>query len=306
MDQREIFFINKAAHKGTEEPNLERLKKRETAPGWRRCPDSYIRKLQNCRYSQNTADAYVCCFERFINHYKKHELLNIDEMMIRDYLQSLLTQGISDSYLNQSINAIKFYYELVEGMPNRFYSVDRPRKKKKLPNILSKEEIKQMINNTPNIKHRCIVGILYASGLRRSEVINLKLQDIDSRRMVVFVEGAKGDKDRLTLLSEAVLKDLRLYFTRYKPVKYLFEGQKNGQYSATSVANIVKTAGIQAGIKKKTTPHMLRHSFATHLLEAGVDLRYIQSLLGHSSSKTTEIYTHVATNMIKTIKSPLD
>jgi len=226
--------------------------------------------------------------------------------MIRDYLHYLLSLRISDSYLNQSINAIKFYYELVEGMPNRFYSVDRPRKKQKLPDVLSKEEIKSMIYNTPNIKHKCIVSILYSSGLRRSEVINLKLQDIDSKRMVVFVKGAKGNKDRLTILSENVLKDLRLYYTKDKPKEFLFEGQKNRQYSVSSVANIVEKAGIKAGIKKKITPHMLRHSFATHLLEAGTDLRYIQSLLGHSSSKTTEIYTHVATNIIKTIKSPLD
>ena len=163
-----------------------------------------------------------------------------------------------------------------------------------------------MIANTNNIKHRCIVSMLYSAGLRRSELLSLKLTDIDSKRMLVFIRNAKNNRDRYSLLSEKVLKDLRVYYKEWKPKEYLFEGQKRGKYSTTSVENIIAKAAQKAGILKRVTPHMLRHSFATHLLESGTDLRYIQTLLGHSSTKTTEIYTQVAVNNFKLIKNPLD
>ena len=301
-----LFFTNKPIHKGVEETDLRRIKERKYEANFRRCPTSYIQKLQIRRYAENTAKTYVSCFEKFINYYKNYDLLKIDEQMIRDYLLTLVAQDVSDSYLNQAINSIKFYYEIVEGMPNRFYSIERPRKRETLPSVLSKDEIKTIINNTSNIKHRCIVSLLYSAGLRRSELMNLKISDIDSKRMVILVKGAKGNKDRLTLLSKKVLNDLRIYYKEWKPKEYLIEGIKGEKYSATSISNIIKKAAIKGGIKKRVTPHMLRHSFATHLLEAGTDLRYIQSLLGHSSPKITERYTHVATNIFKSIKSPLD
>ena len=163
-----------------------------------------------------------------------------------------------------------------------------------------------MIQHSTNIKHKCIISVLYSSGVRRAELLNLKITDIDSHRMVINVRMGKGNKDRITLLSESVLKDLRIYFKEYKPRVYLFEGEKNNAYSAESVLKVVKNAARRAGIRKNVTPHMLRHSFATHLLESGTDLRYIQALLGHSSTRTTEVYTQVAINNIKTIKSPLD
>jgi site-specific recombinase XerD len=191
-------------------------------------------------------------------------------------------------------------------MPNRFYNIDRPRKEHKLPKVISKEEVIAIIENTNNIKHRCIVEVLYSGGLRRSELINLKIKDIDSKRMVIRIEDAKGNKDKFTILSETLLKDLRKYFIEWKPKNYLFEGTANEKYTASSVAKIISKASLRAKIQQKVTPHMLRHSFATHLLENGTDLRYIQSLLGHSSTKTTEIYTHVATNIFRKIKNPLD
>ena len=203
------------------------------------------------------------------------------------------------------INSIKFYYEIVQGMPNRFYEIERPIKDQTLPKIISKEEVKSIIRNTNNLKHKCIVSLLYSAGLRRGELLNLKITDIDSKRMVITIKQAKGNKERLTVLSKTVLEDLRLYFSEWKPKIYLFEGNNNQKYGSTSVLKIVKNAAIKAKINKTVTPHMLRHSFATHLLEAGTDLRYIQVLLGHSSSKTTEIYTHVAINNIKTIISTL-
>ena len=169
-----------------------------------------------------------------------------------------------------------------------------------------KESIEKIINNTNNIKHTCIVGLLYSSGLRRSELLNLNVTDIDSKRMVVIIKNAKGNKDRISVLSPSILKDLQTYYKEYRPDKYLFEGQKGAKYSVTSVLNIISKAAKKAGIHKKVTPHILRHSFATHLLENGTDIRHIQLLLGHSSTKTTEIYTHVATSNFNSIKNPLD
>mgnify|MGYP000333137687 CR=1 FL=1 len=205
-----------------------------------------------------------------------------------------------------SINAIKFYYEMVLGMPNRFYSIERPRKELKLPKVLSKEKILLMINNTNNIKHKCIISLLYSSGLRRNELLQLKIKDVDGKRMVIRVEQAKGNKDRYTVLNKSVLDDLRKYFKIYKPKIYLFEGPiPEKKYSTSSVLQIVTKTAKKAGIKDRVTPHMLRHSFATHLLESGTDIRYIQLLLGHNSTKTTEIYTHVATNSFTQIKDLL-
>ena len=176
----------------------------------------------------------------------------------------------------------------------------------KIPIILSKDEARKLIESTNNIKHKCIVGLLYSAGLRRSELLNLKIFDIDSSRMLIHVRGAKGNKDRFSLLSKTILEDLRIYFKEWRPKEYLFESINNGKYSENSVSKIVKNASIKAKLKKRVTPHTLRHSFATHLLEAGTDLRYIQILLGHNSTKTTEIYTHVATSSFNSIKNPLD
>jgi len=233
-------------------------------------------------------------------------LAEIDENHIRSYLQILVRQKKSASYINQMINSIKFYYEVVMEMPNRFYSIERPIKRETLPKVISLEEVQGIINNTNNIKHRCIVSLLYSAGLRRSELLNLKLEDIDSKRMVINIKHGKGNKDRLSILSPTVLENLRIYYIKWKPKDYLFEGQKGGRYSEQSVLQIIKKAAKKAGIIKNITPHMLRHSFATHLLENGTDIRYIQVLLGHSSTRTTEIYAQVATNQLKMIKSPIE
>ena len=163
-----------------------------------------------------------------------------------------------------------------------------------------------MIRYTNNSKHRCIISLLYSAGLRRSELLNLKFKHIESKRMLIKVERAKGNKERYTLLGQTMLDELREYYRKYKPKTYLFEGQKGGKYSGESVLKIIKRAATRSGIKRRVTPHMLRHSFATHLLENGTDLRYIQALLGHGSSKTTEIYTHVATTTFNSINNLLD
>ncbi|WP_179346447.1 site-specific tyrosine recombinase/integron integrase [Winogradskyella ursingii] len=299
------FFNEKVINENNPAIKLDSYRQREPVDGYRNCPESYLLKLELKRYSANTVKNYVSSFESFINHFKDRSLNEIDEMDIRTYLQSLIQGGFSNSHVNLTINSIKFYYEVVLGMPNRFYSIERPRKTKSLPEVLSKDEVLQIINCTNNIKHRCILELLYSSGLRRSELLNLKITDIDSKRMVVMVKNAKGNKDRISVLSATLLKNLKVYYKEYKPLTYLFEGQKGGKYSASSVLNIVKSASKRAGIRKKVTPHMLRHSFATHLLENGTDLRHIQLLLGHSSTKTTEIYTHVANSSFSNIKDLL-
>jgi integrase/recombinase XerD len=232
--------------------------------------------------------------------------LQVNEQDVELYLQKMIQEKKSNSYVNQMINSIKFYYEVVKQMPNRFYSVERPFKEHTLPKVLSKQVVKDIIDAASHIKHKCILSLMYSSGLRIGELLALKPEDIDSKRMLVRVNQGKGKRDRLTLLSEKVLVDLRIYFKKHRPKTWLFESPDEGKYSASGVQKIIKKAAITAGVKKHVNPHMFRHSFATHLLEAGTDLRYIQTLLGHKSSKTTEIYTHVATNTFAIIKNPLD
>lgn len=300
-------FFPKSANTFNNKPyTVNDYRKRELQPEFRVCPEEFLRKLELKHYSLNTAKTYINMFEIFINHYKDLELTKIDENDIRSYLQLMVQQNKSNSYINQMINSIKFYYEVVLEMPNRFYSVERPRKTESLPKVISLEEVQQIIKNTNNIKHKCIVSLLYSAGLRRNELLCLKLEDIDSKRMVITVKNGKGNKDRLTILSPSVLDNLRIYYAAWRPKVYLFESPNGEQYSPNSVIKIIKIAATKAGIRKNITPHMLRHSFATHLLENGTDLRYIQVLLGHSSTKTTEIYTQVAINNLKTIKSPIE
>ncbi len=300
------FFYEKSNAKGNESISLGHYKNRNLPANYRVCPDEYIQKLELKQYALSTCNTYINLFEVFINYFIKWELTQIDEEQIRAYLQKLVRSGRSHSHINQVINSIKFYYEVVLEMPNRFYSIERPIKKETLPKVISLEEVAELIKNTNNIKHRCIVSLLYSSGLRRGELLNLKLEDIDSKRMVINVINGKGGKDRLTILSETVLKDLRKYYKVWSPETYLFEGIKGKKYSGTSISKIINGACKRAKLKRKVTPHTLRHSFATHLLEAGTDIRYIQTILGHSSTQTTEIYTQVAISNIKIIQSPIE
>ena len=293
-----------------EEAKMEDKSPRITAydvANYRICPEEYILKLKELRYSASTIKSYKGLFEEFINYYHKYDIKTIDEKMIIAFMQYLVIERkISTSYQNQSINSIKFYYERVLGGQRKIYLVERPRKEKTLPEVLSEQEIVSVIQQIDNIKHKAIVLTIYSAGLRLSEVVNLRIKDIDSKRMKLFVQQAKGRKDRYTILSKKLLPVLRDYFKEYKPKEWLFEGAKGRQYSVSSVQTIVKDAYTRAGIKKKVSTHTLRHSFGTHLLENGTDLRYIQSLMGHESSKTTEIYTHITTKGFDQIQNPLD
>ncbi len=270
-------------------------------------PEEFIKTLTLKNYAKNTIRTYKTMMQEFLEYYQKLDPEKITEEQIRDYLLYLIEErDVSISYQNQSINAIKFYYEQVLGRPVRTYYIQRPKKEKILPNVLSEQEVLQILNNTDNLKHKAILSLIYSAGLRRGELINMKIKDIDSQRMYVIIRQGKGRKDRYSILSEKVLELLRRYVKQYKPVEWLFEGQFGGQYGASSIQHILRDAVAASKIRKKVTVHTLRHCFATHLLERGTDIRYIQELLGHQSSKTTEIYTHITQRGLGKIKSPLD
>lgn len=272
----------------------------------RKIIDNYCKLLLLKRYSSHTIRTYKSMFFAFLKYFNKNPKL-ISEEEIKNYLEYLiLNKNISISHQNQVINAIKFYYEQVLHLPRKTYYIHRPVKERKLPAVLSEEEVAQILKQIINIKHKSIIYLIYSGGLRLSEVVNLKITDIDSKRNVIIIKEGKGKKDRLTLLSLKILELLREYYKQHRPKYWLFEGQDGGKYSTTSVQKIFKNALASSKVKKRATIHTLRHSFATHLLERGTDLRYIQELLGHKNSKTTEVYTHITTKGFNKIKSPLD
>lgn len=276
-------------------------------PNYRECPVEMILKLKELRYSEKTIKTYKGLFEEFINYYHKFDINKIDETQIISFLRFLVMERkVSTSYQNQSINSIKFYYEKVLGGQRKFYFIERPKKERTLPTVLNEDEIRRLFGAVENIKHKCMLMLGYSAGLRLGEILRLKTVDIDRERMQIRVEQAKGNKDRYTKLSVKFLEIYDIYLEKFRPKDYVFEGTNGGEYSATSLQSIVRAAAEKAGIKKRTTTHTLRHTFATHCLENGVDLRYIQSMMGHSSSKTTEIYTHTTTKGFDQIKSPLD
>ncbi|MEP1095132.1 MAG: site-specific tyrosine recombinase/integron integrase [Cyclobacteriaceae bacterium] len=264
-------------------------------------------KLITARYSESTCTSYLFMFREFLRYVYPKPLHQLGKWDITQFQAHLIaTKNISASYQNQSINAIKFYLENVLGQDRQFYQLERPRKSKRLPQVLGMEEIKGILNACENLKHKAILTTIYSAGLRMGEAMALKIGDIDSEHMRIWIRGGKGNKDRISVLSPHLLTVLRAYFLKYRPQEYLFEGSEGGAYSASSVRKILQRAVTKAGIVKNVKPHTLRHSFATHLLEHGTNLRYIQTLLGHTSAKTTEIYTHVSSRNLDEIKSPLD
>ncbi len=271
--------------------------------------DEFEKKLVLQRYSTNSIKNYKSAVKSFLLLAQKKfsNPLEIDEQVIEKYIYWKVDKHkIGSSHQRLIVASIdKFYQSLYNRLLNlkHLYPL---RKSKSLPDYITTSEVKRMIDHVDNKKHLCIIKLLYGAGLRLSELINLKLTDINSQDMLIYIRKAKGNKDRVVMLSESLLKDLRDYFMLYKPREYLFEGQGGGMYSDKSVQNVVRDAARKAGIKKKVTPHTLRHSFATHLLEAGTDIRYIQQLLGHQSIKTTEVYTHITDVSKSNIKSPLD
>ena len=306
---KDLAYIDYSALKPKAKPFMPHAIKRDYSyRNFIQLPTKYIDKLIQKRYSESTIRTYSAYFKDFLHHFKGHKIDELSKDEINTYIKQLVEEDhISGSQQNQRINAIKFYYEKILEREKFLYQIDRPKKSKQLPRVLSKNEVKEIIMHCDNIKHRCILSLIYSAGLRRNELINLKISEIESERGLIKIKDAKGKKDRYSLLSPAILNQLREYYKKYRPRYWLFEGNSpRSQYSATSIANILNEAASKARVKRRVTPHMLRHSFATHLLEQGTDLRYIQELLGHGSSKTTEIYTHVTNKNIGKIKNPLD
>ncbi|MEN8117842.1 MAG: site-specific tyrosine recombinase/integron integrase [Bacteroidota bacterium] len=292
--------------KATEATQTEKPEKKNHSKIPVELPVGYLEILEQKRRSHNTIEIYTNYFKDFIRYFKDRDLSQITHNEINSYILSLIKEkGISPSQQNQRINAIKFYYEQVLGREKQYFDILRPAKERKLPDVLSKNEIKDMLKATANKKHKCVMALIYSCGLRRSEAIDLKIEDIDSKRMKIKIRGGKGKKDRYVDLPSSILPALRDYYREYTPKIWLFEGQKRNQYSPTSILNVVKKAAQLAGIKKRVYPHILRHSYATHFLEQGVDIRFIQEWMGHDSIKTTQGYTHVAQNNMN-IKNPLD
>ncbi len=276
-------------------------------PNYRKVPDSYIQKHIELRNSPHTIKNYVSAFEEFINYFPRQEIDQINEPQILEYLRYLVSERqVSVSYQNVAINAIKFYYEKVLKGQRKFYFIDRPRRDKVLPEVLNMQEITAMIKQTENIKHKLVLMFGYGSGLRLNEINKIRLSDIDRERMQLRVKNGKGRKDRYTKLAAKILPVLDEYIAKERPEDLLFRGATGGIYSDRSIQQVVKQAAEKAGIGKNVTPKTLRHTFATHSLENGTDLRYIQDMMGHASSKTTEIYTHITTKGFENIKSPMD
>ncbi len=258
-------------------------------------------------YSWRTMKAYLSHCRNFISFCDK-PADHLNESDVRKYLLFLNeTKQNSHSFINQAHSAIKFMFKYVFKKENAIITVSRCKKEKKLPVVLSRQEVVGILSSVENLKHRAILLMTYSAGLRVGEVVRLRVDDIDSRRGFVHIRQGKSRKDRYTLLSDTALEVLREYFKKYRPDSWLFAGGKEGDHlTERSVERVFENARAAAGIKKDVSVHALRHSFATHLLEDGVDIRYIQELLGHASSKTTEIYTHVSEASIGRIKSPLD
>ena len=264
--------------------------------------------LRSRRYSESTISTYSEALKSFLVFYREKavaEITNEDVIIYNnDYI---LKNKLSASYQNQIVNAIKLFFITVRETKIEIDKIHRPKRAKLLPNVLSKEEIKLILNAHSNIKHRMMLSLIYSCGLRCGELLALQPVHIDSKRNIVLLKNSKGKKDRIVPLSPKILEMLRDYYKVYKPAVYLFEGRMKGYpYDDRTLQQVLKQALQKTGIIKPVTLHWLRHSYATHLLENGTDLRYIQELLGHNSSKTTEIYTHVSTKSLQKIKSPFD
>jgi site-specific recombinase XerD len=254
-------------------------------PSQERSVDKLRQHLVLRKYSPHTIRTYLSVWKQFLSHFPETDPQTLNKENIQNYLYTLRKQNnLSASRQNQILNAIKAYYELVLGRPRSYYDIERPKRQKKLPKVMSMAEVKAVINAPANLKHKTILYTIYSAGLRSSEVLNLKVQDIHSDDGYILIRNAKGQKDRQTVLSPRLLKLLRKYVAQYRPKDYLFEGQKGGRYSPSSVRNIFKRALKKARVQRKLSLHSLRHSFATHLLENGTNLRHIQVLLGHNSS----------------------
>lgn len=277
-------------------------------PGHVKALEAYRRWLSHRRYSESTIRTYTGMIKVFLKGIGEHPVRQISNDHVVDYIYNhVVDKGYSFAYQNQMVSALKLFFRVVVNSEIEVEAIRRPRSVHRLPGVLSKEEVKRIINAPVNMKHRNMLSLIYACGLRRGELLNLKPGDIDSKRGLLIVRQSKGYKDRVIPISGKIIEMLREYYRAYRPRVWLFEGDQAGkQYSPTSLQKVLKQSAHKAGVKRPVTLHWLRHSYATHLLESGTDLRYIQELLGHKSSRTTEIYTHVTVSSIQKIRSPFD
>jgi len=268
--------------------------------------DGFAKWLQQKRFSQNTVKTYVEVTGLFFRYLALKQIDIISPRSIEQFNYDFIFKTKkSVSYQNQCISGIKQYFAF-KGLAADRIEIERPNKDKKLPTVLSKQEVKAILEVTANLKHRMLLSLVYSAGLRIGEALKLRPDDIDTKRGLIHVRTAKGRKDRYTLLAPSLVPLLESYVNHYRPSHFLFEGRTGEAYTQVSARQVLKKALYLAGIKKYATLHTLRHSFATHLLESGTDIRYIQELLGHNSPKTTMIYTHVSSRNLSQIKNPLD
>lgn len=265
------------------------------------------KKLILKAYSMHTVRNYTNNFSHFLAHFQDKSIIDLTKQDIENFIyQMIVHHKISQTKQNIMINSIKFYFESVLGKDRTVYDIQRPKKSQVMPNYLTKSEIKRLLETIDNVKHKAILCTIYSAGLRISELTKLRIDDIHSDEGYIFVKAAKNKKDRHTILSEDLLVLLRRYYKDYRPAYWLFEGRDGGQYSKSSIQKILRRAVKESEVSPWTTVHTLRHSFATHLVENSVNLRYIQTMLGHESPKTTQIYTKMLTINNKQFKSPLD
>ena len=270
--------------------------------------EEFKKWLRSKRYSDNTIKTYADALKTFLRYYANKAIAEINNNdVIKFNNDYILANKLSASFQNQIVNAVKLFFKKIELKNLDPELLHRPKRAKTLPNVLSKEEVKLILNAHNNIKHKAMLSLIYSCGLRCGELLKLKQEHVDSKRGVLIIKQSKGRKDRIAPLSHKIIELLRDYYKACKPQTYLFEGQNKGEpYDERSLQNVLKQSLEKVNISKPVSLHWLRHSYATHLLENGTDLRYIQEILGHSSSKTTEIYTHVSTKNIQKIVSPFD
>jgi integrase/recombinase XerD len=269
--------------------------------------DMVRRYLEEKRYSKRTIGSYLAHLELFFKYFHDKDPSDIKEEDISGFIDDhIIRLGYSASYQNLIISSIKIYFSLCGSKGFNPDSVGRPRRSRALPKVLSKEEVMKIFGATRNTKHKLILWLIYSCGLRRSEVINIKLTDLDTDRGILHIREGKGNADRIVPIPKKVWEKIGTYIKGYDPVTYLFEGQTGSKYSVESVYSVFKQSMKRAGIHKDVGVHCLRHSYATHLHESGLDIRYIQELLGHKSTRTTEIYTHVSRRNLFAIRSPIE
>lgn len=267
----------------------------------------YIEQLKLKGYSPSTIKTYSTEFIQLLKILGNHPVHELSPERLRAYfLYCIDDLKLSENLIHSRMNAVKFYFEQVLNRPRMFLNIPRPKKPSILPKAISQRDIKKMFQQIENPKHQLLIKLCYGMGLRVSEIVNLKIEHIDSQRMQVLISGAKGKKDRYVVLPESILEELRDYYRQYRPVEYLFEGINGGQYSVRTVQQVFKTAMQKAKINKRVGVHSLRHSYATHLIEQGTDIRFVQDLLGHKNIKTTMNYTGLTDQTKRKIKSPLD